>query len=231
MSAVAISVWTEPLAESNCYIIYEHKERHGNEVAPCAVIDPNDPMGPLSVLEQKYLRPEWILLTHEHCDHTAGLEPMRERFPDAQVMASEQCNIGMQNARLNMSRMMEVYLTFFGKSGVSYAPFVCRPADKTYNEACTLDWRGHMFRFVLLPGHTAGSVGIFLDDDIFFSGDYLLPGREVILRLPGGSEKDYREITEPFLATLPVGIHIYPGHGKDYRIAVPVDSCEGLIPV
>ena len=79
-----------------------------------------------------------------------------------------------------------------------------------------LDWRGHIFRFVPLPGHTAGSVGIFLDDDIFFSGDYLLPGREVILRLPGGSEKDYCEITEPFLATLPDGIHIYPGHGKDY---------------
>ena len=120
--------------------------------------------------------------------------------------------------------MMEVYLTFFGKSGVSYAPFVCRPADKTYSEACTLDWRGHTFRFVLLPGHTAGSVGIFLDDDIFFSGDYLLPGMDVILRLPGGSEKDYREITEPFLATLPQGIHIYPGHGKDYRLAVSADK-------
>ena len=114
MAAVAISVWTEPLAESNCYIIYENTERHGDENVPCVVIDPNDPAGPLSVLEQKNLHPEWILLTHEHCDHTAGLEPMRARFPDAQVMASEKCNIGMQNSRLNMSRMMEVYLTFFG---------------------------------------------------------------------------------------------------------------------
>ena len=52
------------------------------------VIDPNDPAGPLTVLKQQGLQPEWILLTHEHCDHTAGLEPMRTRFPDAQVMAS-----------------------------------------------------------------------------------------------------------------------------------------------
>lgn len=63
---------------------------------------------------------------------------------------------------------------------------------------------------------TPGSAGIFLDGDTFFSGDYLIPGEEVILRLPGGSETDYRAVTEPILRGLPPGLRICPGHGEPY---------------
>ena len=66
------------------------------------------------------------------------------------------------------------------------------------------------------PWPCPGSAGIFLDGDIFFSGDYLIPGEEVILRLPGGSETDYRAVTEPVLRGLPPGLRICPGHGEPY---------------
>ena len=91
-----------------------------------------------------------------------------------------------------------------------------RPADETYEHAWEYVWRGHRLRAVALPGHTPGSAGIFLDGDTFFSGDYLIPGEEVILRLPGGSETDYRAVTEPVLRGLPPGLHICPGHGEPY---------------
>ncbi|MFQ7453449.1 MAG: MBL fold metallo-hydrolase [Flavonifractor plautii] len=58
--------WTEPLAESNCYLL--------GEAGRAVVIDPNDPRGPLERLEALGWTPERILLTHEHCDHMAGLE-------------------------------------------------------------------------------------------------------------------------------------------------------------
>ena len=45
---------------------------------------------------------------------------------------------------------------------------------------------------------------------------YLIPGEEVILRLPGGSETDYRAVTEPILRGLPPGLRICPGHGEPY---------------
>lgn len=132
------------------------------------------------------------------------------------VAATAACSAGLGDTRLNMTRRMEVYLAFRGKPGVSYPPFVCRPADETYERAWEYVWRGHRLRAVALPGHTPGSAGIFLDGDTFFSGDYLIPGEEVILRLPGGSETDYRAVTEPILRGLPPGLRICPGHGEPY---------------
>ena len=182
--------WTEPLAESNCYLL--------GEAGRAVVIDPNDPRGPLERLEALGWTPELILLT------------------GVRVAATAACSAGLGDTRLNMTRRMEVYLAFRGKPGVSYPPFVCRPADETYERAWEYVWRGHRLRAVALPGHTPGSAGIFLDGDTFFSGDYLIPGEEVILRLPGGSETDYRAVTEPVLRGLPPGLRICPGHGEPY---------------
>ena len=146
-----LTLWTEPLAESNCYLLAED--------GGCVVIDPNHPQGPLRVLEERGWSPELILLTHEHCDHTAGLEALRERYPTVRVLASAACSSGLASTRLNMSRMMEVYLTFHGKPGVTYPPFVCRPADLTYDQTYETNWRGHVLQCVSLPGHTPGSAG------------------------------------------------------------------------
>lgn len=205
-----LAVWTEPLAESNCYFLHEE--------GACVVIDPNHPQGPLAVLEEHGWVPEWILLTHEHCDHMAGMEAVRERYPSVRVLASAACSIGLTSTRLNMSRMMEVYLTYLGKPGEAYPAFTCRPADVTYERTYEMVWRGHTLRCISLPGHTPGSAGIFWDESCFFSGDYLLPDREVILRLPGGSEHDYKTKTKPFLDGLPSGLRICPGHGAPYRL-------------
>ena len=72
-------------------------------------------------------------------------------------------------------------------------------------------------RCVPLPGHTPGSAGIFLDEAALFSGDYLL-AEETVLRLPGGSPEDYERVTRPFLAALPRGLAVWPGHGEGYTL-------------
>ena len=200
----------DPLTESNCYLL--------GEEGGAVVIDPNDPLRVPARLEELGWTPELILLTHEHCDHMAGLEALRDRFPQAVVVTSGACSAGIQNKRLNMTQLMEVYLTFRGKPGVSYPPFVCRPADKTYGDTWETLWRGHRLQCTALPGHTPGSAGIFLDGQIFFSGDYLIPGEEVILRLPGGSAADYAARTQPFLEGLSPGLRICPGHGVPYTL-------------
>lgn len=203
--------WTDPLTGSNCYLL--------GEAGRAVVVDPNDPSGPPERLAQLGWAPELILLTHEHCDHMAGLEALRERYPEARVAASAACSEGLQSTRLNMSMMMEVYLSYRGKPGVAYPPFTCRPAHITYEDGWETRWRGHRLRCVALPGHTPGSAGVFFDETLFFSGDYLIPGEEVILRLPGGSEEDYRALTQPFLERLGAGLRICPGHGEPYTLA------------
>lgn len=205
-----LAVWTEPLAGSNCYLLEEE--------GACAVVDPNDPKGPMELLQAKGWTPEVVFLTHEHCDHMSGLESLRAHWPAVKVIATEPCSANLQNTRINMSAMMEVYLTFHGKPGVTYPPFTCAAADVTYKEPYMTTWRGHSIRCVPLPGHTPGSAVLFWDEKTLFSGDYLLPGEETILRLPGGSAEDYERLTRPFLEALPAGLTIRPGHGESYTL-------------
>ena len=84
---------------------------------------------------------------------------------------------------------MEMYLRFRNREKTEsvYNPVRCQPADITFTENCRFLWRGHNFFLKALPGHTEGSCGIWMDEKIFFSGDYLIPGEEVITRFPGGS--------------------------------------------
>ena len=202
-----LAVWTDPLSGSNCYLV--------GEGGGCLVVDPNDPRGPLSALEERGWTPELILLTHEHCDHMAGLEALRARWPGGKTVATAACSANLGNARLNMSAMMEVYLAFHGKPGAAYPPFTCGGADITYTKPYETVWRGHRIRCVPLPGHTPGSAAVFLDGTDLFSGDYLLAGGTV-LRLPGGSPEEYERTTRPFLEGLPHGLAIRPGHGEGY---------------
>ena len=198
--------WTEPLAESNCYLL--------GEAGRAVVIDPNDPRGPLERLEALGWTPERILLTHEHCDHMAGLEALRNRWPGVWVAATAACSAGLGDTRLNMTRRMEVYLAFRGKPGVSYPPFVCRPADETYEHAWECVWRGHRLRAVALPGHTPGSAGIFLDGDIFFSGDYLIPGRRSSSACPAGARRTTAPSRSPFSGGCPPACASAPATGS-----------------
>jgi len=203
-----ITASIDPLTESNCYILAEEGR--------CVIIDPGESEGLFRILEKNCLEPDLILLTHEHCDHMAGLEALRQKYPRARFPATALCDAGIRNTRLNMSRMMEVYLFFRGKPGIHYDPFVCREADEIIPEDAVLRWRGHSFRFVPLPGHTPGSSGIFLDENIFFCGDYLIPGEEPIVRFPGGDAEAYEKITRPFLDSLPRGTVICPGHREKF---------------
>lgn len=203
-----LTVSKEPLTESNCYLL--------SEGGRAVVIDPNDAAAVPRLLRERGWTPEMILLTHEHCDHIAGLTALREQFSEARVIASQDCSRGLQNRRLNMSLMMEVYFNFKGEEHVTYPPFVCGPATLTYLERFTLRWRGHTIRCVPLPGHTPGSSGFFWDEKLFFSGDYLIPGEPVILRFPGGSPERYRQVTSPFLESLPAGLQVLPGHGSAF---------------
>lgn len=212
--------WTDPLAEGNCYVCAEGDR--------AVVIDPCHPQGPASLLEERGLVPEWILLTHEHCDHMLGLEALRSKYPDAPVLCSRACDVGLRNKHLNMSAMMEVYLTFKGKPGAHYPPFVCAPADQTFEDEYTMTWQGHTLRLTPLPGHTPGSICIRWDGDILFSGDYLIPGEAVITRLPGGDTEAYECLAKPWLAALEPGLWIYPGHKDPYILTQEVKDFYGL---
>ncbi|MCI1821113.1 MAG: MBL fold metallo-hydrolase [Megasphaera sp.] len=211
----------DPITNSNCYIIKED--------AHVLIIDPNNFSLINAYLKAHQLHPEYVLLTHEHCDHISGLNELRQYY-SFKVIAQAACSLGIQDKTLNMTRIMETYLYFKSNGTVltPYPKFTCKPAELTFNETYYWHWLTHQFTFLHTPGHTPGSTCILVNNTVLFSGDYFIPGEEVITRLPGGNADIYERIGKNILRTLPENMQVYPGHGNTFLLTKEVKQHYGL---
>lgn len=200
---------TDWLTESNCYVIEEDGE--------VIIIDPNDECVLRKLIHENGWKIHAVILTHEHCDHMQGLIGIRI-LHDFPVIATKDCSKNLSNRWKNMSGMMETYLRFKKKNNnpYRYARIYLNPADIEFEEEYEIHWKGHDFQLTRVPGHTVGSCCIRMDEHTLFSGDYMIPGEENLTRLPGGDTDLYEQIGKPWLDQLEAGLHIYPGHGKDF---------------
>ena len=207
MAVFLISI--DPLTDSNCYAI----EEKGHVL----IIDPNQKEKVTQIIREQDWIIDYVILTHEHCDHMQGLNELRRQY-HFQVIAQEKCSKNLANKVKNMSGMMGTYLYFKNgeKQIIPYEPFTCEPAEIIFDKSYEFSWQDHSFELISIPGHTAGSISILMDEINLFSGDYLLPSDEDPTIFPGGSKEDYEKYAKPWMENLKEGLHIYPGHGKDY---------------
>jgi glyoxylase-like metal-dependent hydrolase (beta-lactamase superfamily II) len=220
-SALSPICLVDKITNSNCYILAD--------TSSALIIDPNHFPSIEACLKERHLKPDWVLLTHEHCDHISGLNELRSHYT-TKVLASSSCSAGIQSTTINMTRIMESYLYFKsnGKVLTSYPKFTCNPADVTFQTSYYFRWKSHEFSITSAPGHTPGSVCIIVDNSALFSGDYFIPGEEVITRLPGGDEEAYEKYGKDALRALPDPILTYPGHGKPFVLTKEVKRNYGL---
>ena len=129
----------------------------------------------------------------------------------------------MKDAKINLSEFYEVLFISKDQKIREYVekmnvqPYSCT-ADIVFEEEMYMTWKTHSLKLKETPGHSRGSICILMDDDILFSGDTLVSGEKTILRLPGGSKKDFAEITMPFLNSLDGEWMVYPGHGEPQKL-------------
>ena len=121
----------------------------GADPSRVAVVDPGEAGPLLDHLERTGARPEMVLLTHHHHDHTDGVHALLHRFPGLPVVggASDRGRIHDQ--------------TVFAADGDTLT-------------AC-----GLQARVLHVPGHTRGHVAYFFpsrDGGDLFSGDTLFAG-------------------------------------------------------
>ena len=83
-------------------------------------------------------------------------------------------------------------------------PYSCK-ADEIFNGKKEWNFESHKIVMQETPGHSKGSICILVD--------------EKLLRLPGGSKKDFAGITLPYLESLDREIMVYPGHGEPQKLA------------
>lgn len=200
---------------SNMYIFIK------DEIA--CVIDPHICEEADILLKNKSVKKLWIILTHEHYDHILGVNYYRERY-DCTVVGSVGTKENAPIPTKNLSAYYRALLidqdeeTIHRAEQIFSDDYGCQ-VDVGFEKEYLLDVAGVQLRLVETPGHSKGSICIVANQDYVFTGDSLVNGKEIITRLPGGSKRDYRNITKPFLENLSKDMIVFPGHGPEDKMS------------
>lgn len=167
----------------------------------------------------KELRPDMLVVTHEHYDHISGVNRMKQQF-GIPLLCSEKCAQRLTDSRKNLARYFESFcqLQTYGKQDMSVpinASYTCQ-ADLTFDDEIRFKWHGNEMWLFSLPGHSPGSIGIIIKNKFFFSGDSVLPDREVEFGFPGGNKKDWNEISAEKINGISDSTMVYPGHRNKF---------------
>lgn len=185
---------------SNCYLVTDEASRH------CICIDPASErsLREIDFIEYNDLILDYIILTHEHTDHTWGVNALVERFPEVKVVCSEVC-------KKDLASEFQAYFLFYYNS-LSYHYNVCKVDVTTEELGGQLIWQNHILRFVLVPGHSLGSICVELEGGLF-TGDAILLSKPYINKR-NGSKALFYESVKKIMDTYPEDTHVYPGHGE-----------------
>lgn len=188
---------------SNCYLVVDEASKH------CICIDPASErsLREIGYIGSKGLTLDYIILTHEHTDHTWGCNALVDKF-GAKVICSEVC-------KQNLKKEFQAYfLLYYDNPDYQYT--VCQVDDTTEELGNKLEWQGHNIEFVNTPGHSMGSVCILIKG-ILFSGDTIMQAKPYINKRNGSKEK-FLESVSNILETFSEDTLIYPGHGEPFLL-------------
>lgn len=186
---------------ANCYIICDEQTKIG------AVIDPGDYNGVLlkeiqnaGIEELKY-----ILCTHAHFDHIAGVGRLKEKFPEAKIAVGLEDSAALNDERLSLA-------AYFG------APFYPCVADEELKNGDVVTVGNLNFNIISAPGHTPGGVIYYeKEQGILFTGDTLFKGSIGRTDFPGSNSTMIMNTLRK-IKTLPDECVVYSGHGEKTTI-------------
>ena len=165
----------------------------------CVVVDPGDEY-PKLARAIGGLRVAAILLTHGHFDHImAAGELQRASGAPAYVSAGDAEMLDDPRKNGLLSLMGEAAMT---------GPAI---SASTFDE--TLSVAGLDFDILPTPGHSKGSVCLYLESEgTLFSGDTMFQAGFGRMDLYGGSPLQMRDSLKRLFA-LPGEVRVFPGHG------------------
>ncbi len=190
--------YTGPL-QVNTYLCYDE------ESLEALVVDPGGPSNQLvSDIKDNKLILKYVFLTHGHGDHIGGVEDLKEKFPQAKLVA------GAKEASMLSGALDNVSGELFGRS-------ISLIADISVKENDTLSIGSVNFRVIETPGHTPGGISLYTKG-LVFSGDTLF--RQSIGRtdFPGGDQRQLFDSIRQKLYTLPEDTVVLPGHMEQTEI-------------
>jgi hydroxyacylglutathione hydrolase len=181
--------------QCNCSIL-------GDEISlEAIVVDPGDDIPRiLSVLDKHNLTVRQIVITHAHIDHIAGAQRLK-RVTGAPILYNQN--------DLPLVAMMDMQADWLGIP----TPEV-PPPDDTLDDGKRIAIIGLAGSILHTPGHTQGSVCLYLpDQSLLLAGDTLFAGSVGRTDLPGGNTQQLIASIHNCLLILPDEVTVIPGHG------------------
>ena len=207
------------MLQCNCSIIGDPVTREA------LVIDPGDEVTRiLELLGRHKLTVKAIVSTHAHIDHVGGLSKLRQ-YTGAPIL--------MHRDDLPLYQGMEVQAAFLGVATPEITD-----VDQLLKEGDALSWGSFQANVIHTPGHTPGSVCLYLPQDAgaiavpvprLFAGDTLFAGSIGRTDLWGGSMDQITDSIRGKLMLLPDETIVYPGHGRLTSIGQERDTNPFLI--
>jgi glyoxylase-like metal-dependent hydrolase (beta-lactamase superfamily II) len=170
------------------------------------VIDPGDEVERiLEILAQHGLKVKAIVVTHAHLDHVGGAQKLK---------TTTGAPVYMNAADRQLLAMLDAQAAWLGMRPPEQ-PVI--DADAREGEA--LELGGAEFRVLHTPGHTPGSISLWIPaEGKVIAGDTLF--RDSIGRtdLPGGDGRRILTSIRDKLLALPEETVVVPGHGEETTI-------------
>ena len=189
------------------------------------VFDPNISDGLLSLFQQFGTKRVRIVLTHEHYDHTTGVEWLQSKI-NAFLFCQEDCARYISSEKGNTPRLVAMALKTKDMADGGhrcedfmsvYKPYILK-ADKTFGEKDEMTVGDCSFNCFSTPGHSPGSACYIIDGKYIFTGDSLIQNTPTITRFRTSNNATYEEVTRPFLKSLDKNMFVFPGHGEPFKI-------------
>jgi len=189
-----IKTFKEPPIENNNYLIIDEETKEA-ALIDCSFVDSNV----TKTIEEHGAKLKYILLTHGHFDHIAGIRP-------------NEAKIVMHENDLGILKQANNYLPLFGIPEITIPQIDIFIKDGDVIKLGSID-----IKVIHTPGHTQGGV-CYLINDVLFSGDTIF--RESVGRcdMEGGNFDQIVESIRSKIFTLPDNITIYPGHGPSTNV-------------
>ncbi|MGL5433856.1 MAG: MBL fold metallo-hydrolase [Lachnospiraceae bacterium] len=180
---------------TNCYLVYDEQTKEA------VVIDPADNCGYIMEQCKKLgITPRFILLTHGHFDHILAAEELAKMY-SCKIYAGKDENDLLLDPAANLT----------GSWGM---PPLSLKADVLVGDREELQMLGLKWEVLFTPGHTAGSVCYYLEQEgVLFSGDTLFAESLGRTDLPTGDGSVIIKSILERLLVLPDDTMVYPGHG------------------
>lgn len=185
---------------TNCYLVYNQS---GKEAL---IVDPADNGSYiLDQCKELGVTPTAVLFTHGHFDHIMAAEEIRSALL-VKLYASEEEAALLQDASLNLSQSM-------GRQKVELTP------DCLVKDGQILELAGYRWQVIATPGHTAGSVCYWNEEEgVLLSGDTLFANSLGRTDLPTSDSSAIIRSIAHKLFLLPEDTMVYPGHGNPTTI-------------